>query len=69
VLTVAPYIACGWAASPVAGTTWAATPGTRTTLGLGFEWLGVFRWEAGFGTATHRFGFTFDVTRDFWTIL
>jgi len=68
-ITVAPYVALGWAAAPVTSTPWAATPGTRITLGLAFEWLGVFRWEAGYGTATHRLGFAFDVTRDFWGIL
>src|SRR5204863_406593 len=60
-LTVAPYVAFGWAAAPVAGTPWMATPGTRITIGLAFEWLGVFRWEAGYGTATHRLGLAFDV--------
>jgi len=69
ILTVAPYVALGWAAGPVAGTPWTATPGTRVTVGLAFEWLGVFRWEAGFGTATHRVGLAFDVARDFWGIL
>src|SRR5256886_758112 len=67
--TVAPYVALGWAAAPVTGTPWVATPGTRITLGLAFEWLGVFRWEAGYGTSTHRLGLAFDVTRDFWGIL
>jgi hypothetical protein len=59
----------GWADRPVAGTPWLPTDGARTTLGLGVEWLGVFRCEAGFGTATHRMGITFDVSRDFWSIL
>src|SRR5207247_319903 len=36
-LTVAPYVALGWAAAPVTGTPWVATPGTRITLGLAFE--------------------------------
>src|SRR5437660_303533 len=68
-LTVAPYVPIGWAAAPVTGPPWVATPGTRITLGLAFEWLGVFRWEAGYGTATHRLGLALDVTRDFWGIL
>lgn len=68
-LTVAPYVALGSAGRPVAGTAWAATPGLRTTLGLGVEWLGVFRCEAGLGTATHQVGLACDVTRDFWAIL
>jgi hypothetical protein len=68
-LTVAPYVALGGAGRPVAGTPWAATPGTRVTLGLGFEWLGVFRWDVGYGTVTHRTAVAFDLTRDFWGIL
>src|SRR6266700_1875811 len=67
--TLAPFVAMGWADRPVAGTPWLPTDGARTTLGLGVEWLGVFRCEAGFGTATHRMGITFDVSRDFWGIL
>ena len=68
-VTLAPFVAMGWADRPVAGTPWLATDGARTTLGLGVEWLGVFRCEAGFGTATHRMGIAFDVSRDFWGIL
>jgi len=68
-LTVAPYVAAGWADRPVPGTPWVATPGTRVTLGLGLEWLGVFRFEAGVGADSRRVGFALDVTRDFWGIL
>ncbi len=68
-ITVAPYVALGRAAGPVAGTPLTGSPGTRLTVGLAFEWLGVFRWDVGFGTATHRVGLAFDVTRDFWGIL
>src|SRR5438094_520295 len=68
-VTLAPFVAMGWADRPVPGTPWLATDGARTTLGLGVEWLGVFRCEAGFGTATHRMGIAFDVSRDFWGIL
>src|SRR2546430_12539690 len=68
-VTLAPYVAVGWAEYPVAGTPWMPTAGARITLGLGVEWLGVFRCDAGFGTATHRMGIAFDVSRDFWGIL
>jgi hypothetical protein len=68
-LTVAPYVASGWVERPVAGTPWAATRGARVTLGLGFEWLNVFRLETGLGLETHRLGLAFDVARDFWAIL
>jgi hypothetical protein len=69
IVTLAPYVAVGWADRPVAGTPWMPTGGARATLGLGVEWLGVFRCEAGFGTTTHRMGIAFDVSRDFWGIL
>jgi len=68
-ITLAPYAAWGWTAEPIALTSWRATPGTRVTLGLGAEWLGVLRLEAGYGVQTHQFHVAFDVTRDFWDIL
>jgi hypothetical protein len=70
-LTLAPYAAAGWAGRPVPGTSWQATPGRgpRVTLGLGLEWLGVFRVEAGYGVQSRRVRVAFDVTRDFWDIL
>jgi hypothetical protein len=68
-LTLAPYAAVGWAAEQIPGTTWQATPGTRATLGLGAEWLGLLRVEAGYGVQSRRLHVAFDVTRDFWDIL
>jgi len=68
-VTVAPYVATGWADRPVAGTAWAATPGARTTLGLALEWLGVFRLEAGVGAQSGQVRLAFDLTRDLWGIL
>jgi hypothetical protein len=68
-ITLAPYIAGGWTAEPIALTPWRPTPGTRVTLGLGAEWLGLLRLEAGYGLQTHDFHVAFDVARDFWDIL
>jgi hypothetical protein len=70
-ITLAPYAATGWSDRPVPGTPWRATPGggPRVTLGLGVEWLGVFRLDAGYGAQSHRVRVAFDVTRDFWDIL
>ena len=48
---------------------WRPTPKPRVTLGLGAEWLGVFRLEAGYGVETRRVHIAFDVARDFWDIL
>jgi hypothetical protein len=39
------------------------------TLGLGLEWLGVFRLDVGYGVQSHRARVAFDVARDFWDIL
>ena len=68
-ITLAPYVAVGWSDRPVPGTPWRATPGTRVTLGLGVEWLGVIRLDAGYGLQSRRARVAFDVTRDFWDIL
>ena len=68
-ITLAPYLAAGWADEPVAGTPWRPTPGARVTMGVGVEWLGVFRVEAGYGLESQRARVAFDITRDFWDIL
>jgi len=68
-IILAPYAALGWAGDALPVGPWAATTGTRATLGLGAEWLGVFRVEAGYGLQSHRIHAAFDVTRDFWDIL
>ena len=69
-ITLAPYTALGWTADPLPFTPWLATPpGTRVTVGLGAEWLGLFRLEAGYGVQSRQLHVAFDVTRDFWDIL
>ena len=68
-ITLAPYAAAGWVSEPVALTPWLPTPTTRVTLGLGAEWLGLIRVEAGYGAQSRRLHVAFDVTRDFWDIL
>jgi hypothetical protein len=70
-ITLAPYVAAGWTDGQIDAipTPWSITPGTRVTLGLGAEWLGVFRVEAGYGIQSQNAHIAFDVTRDFWDIL
>ena len=70
-ITLAPFVAAGWSDRPIPGTPWRATPGAgaRVTLGLGAEWLGVFRLDVGYGVESRRVRVSFDVTRDFWDIL
>ena len=68
-ITLAPYAAAGWTSQPIALTPWRPTRTVRVTLGLGAEWLGLFRLEAGYGVQSRRVHVAFDVTRDFWDIL
>lgn len=68
-LTLAPYVATGWAADPIPGTPWTGAVGTRMTAGLALEWLGVLRLETGYGVQTREVHVSFDVTRDFWGML
>jgi len=68
-ITLAPFVAAGWVDRPVVGTPWLATPEVRVTTGVGVEWLGVFRVEAGYGIQSRRVHVAFDVTRDFWSVL
>ncbi len=68
-ITLAPYVAWGLTTEPIALTPWRATPGSRVTLGLGAEWLGLLRLEAGYGVQTRQIRVAFDITRDFWDIL
>jgi hypothetical protein len=66
---VAPYAAAGWTGAQVAGTPWRATPGTRVTLGVALEWLGLIRVEGGYGAESRKLHLALDVTRDFWGLL
>jgi hypothetical protein len=68
-VTVAPFAAAGWAGGPVAEVPWRPVSGTRLTVGLGLEWLGLLRFDAGYGVESRRIRFAFDVTRDFWDVL
>jgi len=68
-MTLAPFLAGGWAGGPVDGVPWAPASGTRTTVGIGLEWLGLVRLEVGYGIRRGRVAVAFDATRDFWDIL
>jgi hypothetical protein len=68
-IVLAPFVAGGWTDHSVAGTPWLATPAVRLTAGIGIEWLGVFRVEAGYGIQSRRVHAAFDVTRDLWSVL
>lgn len=68
-LIVAPFATAGWVDRPVDATPWRATPGTRVTLGMAFEWLGLVRFEGGYGAESRRVHFALDLSRDFWGLL
>ena len=68
-ITIAPYVAAGWADGVVRGATFAETPHVRATAALALELFNVFRFEAGAGLQDGRVRFAFDVTRDLWDIL
>jgi hypothetical protein len=68
-ITLAPFAAAGWTGEPLTLTPWRAPTGARVTLGIGAEWLGLFRVEAGYGVQSRRAHVAFDVSRDFWDIL
>jgi hypothetical protein len=68
-VTIAPFATAGWSGGAVEGVPWRPVAGTRLTVGLGLEWLGLVRFDAGYGVESHRVRFAFDVTRDFWDVL
>jgi hypothetical protein len=69
-LVVAPFVAAGWAGSPIAGLPWTASDGLRPVLGLavdGFHRL--VRVEVGWGIRAHSVGVTVDLRRELWPLL
>jgi hypothetical protein len=71
-VTLAPFAAVGGAAGALPDgppVPWRPVAGARVTLGLGVEWLGILRCDAGYGVLGRRVRFGCDVTRDFWDIL
>lgn len=69
-LTLAPFVAAGWAGSPIRGLPWDETDGIRPVAGLAAEWLmGLLRFELGVGLRSGDVGVSVDVNRDWWGIL
>jgi hypothetical protein len=69
-LTVAPFIAAGYAARPLEQLPWSGTGGIRPVAGLAVEWLmRLIRIEAGIGLRDGRLGVTIDINRDWWGLL
>jgi hypothetical protein len=69
-LVVAPFVAAGWAGSPVAGLPWTTSDGVRPVLGLALDvFHRLVRVEAGWGIRARGVGVTVDVRRELWPLL
>ncbi len=69
-LTLAPFIAAGWATHPPPGMPWDATAGIRPVAGLAAEFfMRIIRVEAGVALRGGGVGLSVDVNRDWWGIL
>ncbi|HSB54817.1 MAG TPA: hypothetical protein VLD58_10690 [Gemmatimonadales bacterium] len=69
-LTVAPFVAVGWAGARVTGMPWVPSAKVRPVAGLGLEWFhGLIRFEGGASLRTGKVGFSLDVAPEWWDIL
>ena len=69
-LTVAPFLAAGYATRAYDGLPWDESDGVRPVAGLALEWfMRLLRVEAGVGLRDGRFGLTVDVSRDWWGVV
>jgi hypothetical protein len=69
-MTVAPFLAAGYAGRPLLGLPWDRTAGVRPVAGVALEWfMRLIRIEAGAGLRDGHFGITVDINRDWWGLL
>lgn len=69
-MTVAPFVAAGWAGDPQAGVPWSATSGIRPVAGVAVDlFMRLIRIEAGAALRTGHVGLTVDINRDWWGVL
>jgi hypothetical protein len=69
-LTLAPFLAAGWAERPLPALPWEETDGVRPVAGVAAEWLmGLLRFEVGVGLRSGDIGISVDVNRDWWGVL
>ena len=69
-MTVAPFVAAGWAGGAQPGVPWAASDGVRPVAGLALEvFMRLVRVEAGMALRTGDVGVTVDINRDWWGAL
>ena len=69
-MTVAPFVAAGWAGRPLPGLPWSASDGVRPVAGVALEWpMRLLRLEAGVGLRSGDVGVTVDIHPEWWGIL
>ena len=69
-MTVAPFLAAGYADRPIGDLPWSRSEGIRPVAGLAVELLmRLIRVEAGVGLRDGHVGLTVDVNRDWWGLL
>jgi hypothetical protein len=69
-LTVAPFIAAGYAGRPLPQLPWDRSAGIRPVAGVALEWfMRLIRIEAGVGLRDGHVGVTLDINRDWWGLL
>jgi hypothetical protein len=69
-MTVAPFLAAGWAGGTQVGMPWTASAGVRPVAGLALEvFMRLVRIEAGMALRTGDVGVTVDINRDWWGAL
>ena len=69
-MTLAPFVAAGWADRPLSGLPWTASNGVRPVAGVALElFMRIIRVEAGIGLRDGHAGVTVDINRDWWGIL
>ncbi|MEO8199010.1 MAG: hypothetical protein ABI679_00680 [Gemmatimonadota bacterium] len=69
-IVVAPFLAAGWTERPVGDTPWNESDGVRPVAGIALEWfMRLVRIEAGIGLRNGKAGVTFEIHRDWWSIL
>jgi len=69
-VTVAPFVAAGYAAESLAGLPWNSSGGVRPVAGVALElFMRLLRVEAGIGLRDGGIGVTVDINRDWWGLL
>jgi hypothetical protein len=69
-MTIAPFLAAGYAARPLESLPWSRSEGIRPVAGVALEFLmRLIRVEAGIGLSDGHVGITVDVNRDWWGLL